>query len=573
LLSYKGLKASYQPGDEIELELGSHEEGLQVYTEVEANGKIKTSRWLTLNNKASLKFKIKEEDRGGVFVKLQYAIKNRVFSKVIKVNVPWSNKDLNIELSSIRNRIAPGAVEQWQVKISGNKKDAVSAEMLATMYDASLDQLAGKHRWNLQLYPDKYSQFQWTATGFGSRYLHHAKHARHKNLNPVLPSYPGLNWFGLKHALGMYERNYNRSVMLRGRATGGVNQDMEVDVVMEAESAMLDEVVVTGLGNKREKNALAAKAYGVEIADVAETDDQVSIQKPKEDKFENISPRTNLNETVFFFPDMKTDKDGNIIINFTMNEALTKWTFMSMAHTTDLEVGFEVRDITTFKNLMVFPNPPRFVRQGDQLEFSAKVQNMTDETLSADAKIELIDAVTEESLIDDFGVNSNQSQLSIAPQSSELLSWKLQIPEDFTGLVKYRILASDGAYSDGEENYLPALTNRMMVTETMPMNVKGNETKTFSFESFKYKSQSVSLTHENFAIEYTSNPAWYAIQSMPYLMEYPHDCSEQVFNRYFANALSSHVANAHPKIKQVFDTWKTVDKDALLSVIYLKTRN
>ena len=566
LLYHKDLSFSYEPGETAILTLGSGTQPLYVYYEEEREGRVRNSKWIKLDEVKEQKIKISEKDRGGLFVNLHYTLNNRAYSEQIRINVPWSNKDLKLEYTSIRNKIAPGSEEQWEIKITGDKKDKISAELLATMYDASLDQFVGEHKWEHTFYPNRYSRQQWSSVGFSSSYFQHLKYNRAPYARTKLPSYPQLKWFGLNSAIGLYGRGMrNRKVMIRGQSAGSVMamedgapapaRDQSIPEVSEQEMLSLDEVVVT--------SALNAKAVGVQIE--SDGDDRVSNGETSKTDPSLVTPRTNLNETVFFFPDIKTDDEGNVTLNFTMNEALTKWKLLTMAHTKDLAFGFAEEEITTFKNLMVFPNAPRFMRQGDKLHFSAKVHNMTDKTINATTKIELIDVVTEQRINSLFAIENENQSVTLAPASSELLSWELEVPQDFSGLVKYRVLATDGTYSDGEESFLPALTNRMLVTETFPMNVKGNETKTFSFDSFKQKSTSKTLTHQNFAIEYTSNPVWYAIQAMPYLMEYEHDCSEQLFNRYFANALSSSVANSHPRIKQVFDSWKATDSDALLS--------
>jgi len=561
LLVHKKLKPTYEPGEEATLKIGANNKSLHVYYEEERGGKITFSKWIKLDKVKEQKIKIKEKDRGGVFVNLHYAINNRAYSEKIKINVPWSNKDLKLEFTSIRNKIAPGSEEQWQIKITGNKKENVSAELLATMYDASLDQFVGRHGWQSWFYPDRYSNSHWNSVGYRASYFNYLKYNRPQYIQIKSIRYPQLRWFGLNNVFGGYGNyGHDKQLMIRSRMAGSIDGDFAAAPALEA---MPEEEMMMADGADR-SDVLAAKSAGVVITALDEDGVEVN-QKEMVGDLSQITPRTNLNETVFFFPDIKTDKEGNVTLNFTMNEALTKWRLLTMAHTKDFAVGFADQEITTFKNLMIFPNAPRFMRQGDKLHFSAKVHNMTDETLDADAVLELIDAVTEEKINSRFGIEEASQSISLDPNSSELLSWELDIPDDFAGLVKYRILASDGTYSDGEENYLPTLSNRLLVTETFPMNVKGDETRTFSFESFKEKSQSTTLTHQNFSIEYTSNPAWYAIQAMPYLMEYEHECSEQLFNKYFANILSSNVANSHPRIKQVFNSWKAADSDALLS--------
>ena len=213
---------------------------------------------------------------------------------------------------------------------------------------------------------------------------------------------------------------------------------------------------------------------------------------------------------------------------------------------------------------MVFPNAPRFLRESDDIEFTAKVTNMTAAILRGSAKLELFDALTMKP-IDDL-LDNKAATLNFEARAGEStpLAWKLKIPIGKVQAVTYRIVAKAGDFSDGEENTLPVLTNRMLVTETLPLSIRGGETKKFTLESLK-NANSNTLTHNRLTLEFTQNPAWYAVQALPYLMEYPYDCTEQIFSKYYANSLASSVANSYPKIKAVFDRWKNVHTDALLS--------
>jgi uncharacterized protein YfaS (alpha-2-macroglobulin family) len=286
-------------------------------------------------------------------------------------------------------------------------------------------------------------------------------------------------------------------------------------------------------------------------------------EKPQND-ISNIKARTNLNETVFFFPTLMTDADGSVIIKFTMNEALTRWKFLALAHSKDLKVGFATREIVTQKDLMVFPNAPRFLREDDKMDFSAKVSNISDKQLRGSAQLLLFDALTMQP-IDNF-LNNKTPEIPFEVKSGEsaALEWSIEVPVGKVQAITYRIVAKAGDFSDGEENTLPVLTNRMLVTETLPLSVRGGETKKFEFKSLK-EVNSNTLTHNALKLEFTQNPAWYAVQALPYLMEYPYECSEQIFSRYYANALATTVANSHPKIKQVFERWKMTDIAALNS--------
>jgi len=275
-------------------------------------------------------------------------------------------------------------------------------------------------------------------------------------------------------------------------------------------------------------------------------------------QFKSIVARKNLNETAFFYPHLKTNSKGDLNFEFETPEALTRWKVQLFGHTKTGISGKFSQNVVTQKELMVIPNPPRFLREKDTIVFQTKIANLTENTLNGFAKLELYNGVTGE-VIDTKLNNSNAIQnFTIDKKGNTSISWKLSIPEGIQ-VVEYKVLAKAGEFTDGESNVLPVLTNNMLVTESIPITVSSNSTKEYSFSKLK-NNTSTSLRNHQLTLEYTSNPAWYAIQSLPYLMEFPHECAEQTFSRYYANSIGSHILNSNPKIKNVFETWKANGK-------------
>src|SRR4030095_15347855 len=221
--------------------------------------------------------------------------------------------------------------------------------------------------------------------------------------------------------------------------------------------------------------------------------------------------------------------------------------------------------IFTQKQMMVQPNAPRFLREGDRMEFSAKIVNLTDKELTGQAELQLFDAATNESVSGWFNNMYPNQYFTVAAGKSEAGTCPIQVPYLFDKALVWRIVARAGDVSDGEEAAMPVLTNRMLVTETLPLNLRNAQIKNFRFEKLLTSGNSETLQHHSVTVEYTSNPAWYAVQALPYLMEYPYECAEQTWNRYYANALASKIANASPRIKQIFESWNIKDTAALLS--------
>ncbi|CAA6798615.1 MAG: FIG00652507: hypothetical protein [uncultured Sulfurovum sp.] len=274
-----------------------------------------------------------------------------------------------------------------------------------------------------------------------------------------------------------------------------------------------------------------------------------------------INIRKNLKETMFFKPNLQTDEEGNIIIDFKTNEALTRWNFMAFAHTKDLKTAITHKTITTSKELMVVSNLPRFFREKDQITLSAKVVNMSNKDLNGSCELQLVDPKTGKAIFEQEFVK----KISIEKGASTVVEFQFTVPNvDEVSSIQHTIIAKTPSHSDAEQIIKPILTNRLFVTESKNMFVKAKEEKSFTLESLK-NNTSTTLSNHKLTLEFTSNPAWYAIKSLPYLMEYPHECNEQLFNRYFANALAAKIANTSPKIKEVFESWKS--KKELISAL------
>lgn len=535
-------KSTYKPNQKVHLTLGSSAKNLVVTVAVEKNKQIIKTEIISLNNnKKTFSVPVTENDYGGFAVHYSYAFANSFVSGTQAVLVPFEKTDLEIETSTFRDKLKPGQEETWSFKIKGPKGEQVSAELLASMYDMSLDQFKA-HGWNFNpLQPLNYNPYinpnarlSFSTSGFR---VHHQSETQPQY---VLQQYDQLNWFGLYFG--------NQYHLLRGKVSGlTVVQDVEEENMETAMPAPeLNEVVVVG--------------YGVQKKDSTANDETTVKENPNP---ETIQIRKNLQETAFFFPHLQTDTEGNVTFSFTTPEVLTQWKLQLLAHTKTLGSTLKTLETVTQKELMVLPNAPRFLRHGDQITLSTKIANLSDENLSGKAEIQLLNAVSGEEITTNLINSEHVKVFSIDTNSNTQISWRLTIPDNIDA-IQYKIIAKAGNFSDGEQNMLPVLSNRILVTETLPMWVKSNETRTFTLDKLKTNS-STSLTHHKLILEITSNPAWYAVQALPYLMEYPYDCNEQVFGRYYANALASHITNNYPRIQEVFNQWRSAD--VLLSAL------
>ncbi len=559
------LATKAKPGEFAKFIIGSAEENVKVLWEIELKDKIIQKEWITLNNEQKLiEIGVKEAYRGNFTVHFTFVKNNRFYTHSLTIIVPYSNKVLDIEFETFRNKLLPGENEEWKIKIKGPKGEKVAAEMLATLYDASLDQFKTNY-WDFYVYENNYSSLYFAANMFGisSSALYKLHFDEYIQMPYVQTEY--LNWFGFNY-YGNYRYNYALSGA--GKLTGKnghsrtmamekTSNDKDFDMYAEAEEVPAKAPAASAL---REKNKID------DITTVAQEQGLIGGRGEINNAggLNTVKTRTNFNETAFFFPHLMTNKDGDVIIKFTIPESLTKWKMMGMAHTKDLKLGFVNKELITQKELMIMPNPPRFFRENDKIEFPVKITNLTEKELKGEIRIELFDAITMQPIDKIFAKGEKiLKEFTVKQKQNSLVTWKLTIPEGVQA-IQYKVVAKAGKHSDGEEKALPVLSNRMLVTESMPLPIRGMQTKTFKFNKLINSGQSSTLRHQRVTLEFTSNPAWYAVQALPYLMEYPYECAEQVFSRYYANSLATHIANSSPKIKRVFDAWKNTPSSKVL---------
>ncbi|WP_159447490.1 alpha-2-macroglobulin family protein [Moheibacter sediminis] len=540
-------KNSYKPGETAQVQIASAANDSEVLVELEHDGKIIKTEKIKLNNNVNkFSFTIDEKYRGNVFVHYYFGKFNTAKQGTLGVNVPHEDKSLTITAGTLRDKLQPGQKETWELTVSGKDKDKFLAEMLATMYDASLDQFKSNNISFPMNVDMNYSQRQnWNTYMSFSANPFRTLIYKYENYPQNYLAFDELNWFGFNWNYGRYE-NYALYDMApapaRAEKSANVVDVQLADIEMEESNYNLTadkSKFITADGKAIVEGNINMRIY--------------DIPKQEKNKLDNIVARRALQETAFFYPNLKTDEKGNIKIQFTVPESLTEWKFMATAHTPELRTGYFETTVRTQKDLMVVPNPPRFLREGDQITFSSKVTNLSDKELSGQAKLLLFDAFTMQPVDVEFGNNNATQNIKVAKGNSANVSWNLKVPTTHQAIV-YRVVASAGDFSDGEESALPILSNRMMVTETLPIYVRENQNKTFTLEKLK-NNKSESLDNFKLTFEMTTNPIWYAIFSLPYLREYPYECSEQVFSRFYGNMISQHIINSNPKIKTVFDDW------------------
>ncbi|WP_448528082.1 alpha-2-macroglobulin family protein [Raineya sp.] len=559
----KPLKPAHEAGETAQILVAtSHTQ--KILYEVAFEREILKSEWLNLKNEQTLlAVPIREAMKGGFYVTAVGIYNNRLYKEQKFVNVPYSEKELEVIFETYRDKLLPGEQEEWRLRIKGKKADKIAAEMVATLYDASLDAFR-VNEWDASFWRANYLYGNWEATpDFKADAFRVQYYGWNRSFATFNYDFDDLNWFGYSFYY-YYSRRRDRGGNIKYATKPAASMKERDGEALEVSPTTAYSDVEKREMTKKKEAAADEELSEQEVFGNTETKNNVGKDKGKKTQADEVQIRKNFNETAFFYPELRTNENGEIIIKFTVPEALTRWKMLGFVHTKELAYALAENSLVTQKNLMVVPNQPRFYRENDEMVFAVKVTSLAETELKGEAQIEFFDAIAGKKVNLGFGESSGAKSFVVKPGQSQNLEWKIRIPEGLQALT-YRVVAKSGKFSDGEEMTLPVVTNRMLVTETMPLPIRGKQEKDFKFEKLITSGSSNTLKHQRFTLEFTSNPAWYAVQALPYMMEYPYECVEQTFSRYYANSIATHVANSNPKIKQVFDTWKNYQPDALLS--------
>jgi len=479
----------------------------------------------------------KDKGVSALNIQFQIAAFNDVQTQSVTLKIKDTEQPLKIETVTFRDKLEPNSKEKWTVKVLGNDKEKVNAEVLANMYDMSLDQFAA----NSFGWQNLYSPYSIVTSYDIRQYLLQQYYQKRlKYYNGKYVDIPNFNWFD-----GDFD-----SYGLRGRVAGLQVNNMAMPApAVAAREAMIEEVVVKGYAKKA--NMASAAKVSEQEADAAGG----NLDKAEsEENLEKVPVRQNLNETAFFYPDLKTDAEGNVNFEFTSPEALTKWKLMFLAHTKDARAAVLEKQVVTQKEFSVTPNYPRFLREGDELNLQSKLSNLTNKKLSGSAELQILDAFTNENISSKFGINTGAQNFNLNENGNDALTWKLKVPNNVSSII-LKVVAKAGAYSDGEQQAVAILPNRMLVTDAVPIFVKEGEAKTFVLDNLK-NSNSTTISNVSNTLELTTNPIWEIMFALPSLKNDQNSSADVIFNKWFADVLASEIFKANPKMKTVFEEYQ-----------------
>ena len=526
--------------EKAEVILGVSDENVHVLYELWKENTLLERKWIVLNNENRL-FSLPYKASYGkqVTLMLSYVKKEKFYTHRTEIELRQEKKELKVSLDVFRDKIRPGSQEEWRLTVKDNAGNPAVAEVLASMYDFSLDKIFPSVNWNLSTFPSNLSvpaPAVYRNASFGQET---AQWNSTVDSNPIKAfEFDVFNWFGL---------------LMRG----GYNIAMLRSAKSVTFSAMEESSLAGETPSLQSHNQIA-----VSVADVAAFSTQETVQDGAaglQDENAAVQIRRRFDETAFFYPQLRTNEKGETQIAFTVPESNTRWRFRVLAHDKNLNTGSAEAFAVSQKELMVTPNMPRFLRHGDRTSISTKISNLSSETINGTVTLEFFDPVTDE-VIKDKGVENQSQPFSLAKDVSSDAAWTFDVPSDID-IIGVRIVARSDAFSDGELHALPVLPNRMMVMESLRLDVNGNETKEFSMDQLVHKT-SGSAEEYRLTLEFASNPAWYAVQALPVLSNPQSDNAVSWFASYYAYTLGYHISQAYPNVARMIDVWKKQGGDA-----------
>ena len=527
------------PGDSILAIINYPIEPAYVTRKIKTADNKEDYQFLHLSKLEQKQIIISAADRGGMVITEAYILMGRLYTHQQAIAVPFNNKELKIRTGSFRKINEPGAKETWTIEIEGLNGKEKAAELLTSMYDASLDALY-PNRWDpLNLWNTNNS-----STNFGSSIFRTEAIRQFDNnecfceakpyVHPSLLASINLTWKRIEQRL--YETAMV-SKSMQGRVEGVPISIRGTNTIKEEnyDKVFTPVEIVNPITGDINQNGKVIPGNKI-------------VQNP-------VQVRTNFNETAFFIPQLYADSAGKYQFSFQFPDAVTQWKWMSFAHTKDLATGYAEEKLMTQKSLMVQPNIPRFLREGDQMELSVKIANLTNKELTGTITLELIDATTNTSVDGWFQNVFPQQYFTAEALQSGIVQFPIQVPFSYNKPLTYRIIARTNTLSDGEENTVPVLSNRQLITETLPIYLSKDTTQQFRFEKL-LNNQSEGISTQGLTVEYTTQPIWNAVQALGYLKTDPERSAIHQFNRIYANLMALHLLNKYPRIATVLEEWK-----------------
>lgn len=524
----------YQDGLEFDaaspatIYIGSSEKNVYLLYDVFAGNKRLESKRIQLSDSVvSFRFPYKKEYGDGILVSMAFVKDGRLYSHNARIMKPAPEKKLQLKWTTFRDKLRPGQQEEWKLTVLYPDGSPAEAEMLATMYDASLDKIYSAHKLDFgvdfhYVVPLTY----WNTSYMRNAYLYVDFPLKRLRAVPleyselIIPSTGRMEAMVVGYG-GSPRATLAGALKIRGRSAANavMNQEAVTDMVLQ------EEMVETSAQEKVEMGS---------SEELAETGD--------------IQIRENFAETAFFYPQLRTNEKGEVSISFVLPESLTRWKFMGLAHTRNVDYGKIEATATASKEFMLQPNMPRFVRVGDKANIAASLMNLSDKGVKGTVRMELFNPETEKVFY------SQKQKFDVKGGETGHVNFTFEVSDKYA-VMACRMVADGDTFSDGEQRYIPVLTDKQWVTETVPLNVNGEGAHTFSLENL-FNKHSKTASEQRLTVEFTAHPAWYAVQALPVVAHPQNEDALSWATAYYAHSLAAYIVKENPRIKQVFDSWK-----------------
>ena len=508
--------------------IGSSEKNVYLLYDVFAGNKRLESKRIELSDSVvSFRFPYKKEYGDGILVSMAFVKDGRLYSHNARIMKPAPEKKLQLKWTTFRDKLRPGQQEEWKLTVLYPDGSPAEAEMLATMYDASLDKIYSAHKLDFgvdfhYVVPLTY----WNTSYMRNAYLYVDFPLKRLRAVPleyselIIPSTGRMEAMVVGYG-GSPRATLAGALKIRGRSAANavMNQEAVTDMVLQ------EEMVETSAQEKVEMGS---------SEELAETGD--------------IQIRENFAETAFFYPQLRTNEKGEVSISFVLPESLTRWKFMGLAHTRNVDYGKIEATATASKEFMLQPNMPRFVRVGDKANIAASLMNLSDKGVKGTVRMELFNPETEKVFY------SQKQKFDMKGGETGHVNFAFEVSDKYA-VMACRMVADGDTFSDGEQRYIPVLTDKQWVTETVPLNVNGEGAHIFSLENL-FNKHSKTASEQRLTVEFTAHPAWYAVQALPVVANPQNEDALSWATAYYAHSLAACIVKENPRIKQVFDSWK-----------------
>ena len=508
--------------------IGSSEKNVYLLYDVFAGNKRLESKRIELSDSVvSFRFPYKKEYGDGILVSMAFVKDGRLYSHNARIMKPAPEKKLQLKWTTFRDKLRPGQQEEWKLTVLYPDGSPAEAEMLATMYDASLDKIYSAHKLDFgvdfhYVVPLTY----WNTSYMRNAYLYVDFPLKRLRAVPleyselIIPSTGRMEAMVVGYG-GSPRATLAGALKIRGRSAANavMNQEAVTDMVLQ------EEMVETSAQEKVEMGS---------SEELAETGD--------------IQIRENFAETAFFYPQLRTNETGEVSISFVLPESLTRWKFMGLAHTQNVDYGKIEATATASKEFMLQPNMPRFVRVGDKANIAASLMNLSDKGVKGTVRMELFNPETEKVFY------SQKQKFDVKGGETGHVNFTFEVSDKYA-VMACRMVADGDTFSDGEQRYIPVLTDKQWVTETVPLNVNGEGAHTFSLENL-FNKHSKTASEQRLTVEFTAHPAWYVVQALPVVANPQNEDALSWATAYYAHSLAAYIVKENPRIKQVFDSWK-----------------